>query len=140
MNGLFIDTSGWAAFLVRSEPFHDKATFLLDQARRNQRPIVTTNYVLTELVALLTSPMRVPRREQVRILETLRFASWIHILHIDPEQDAASWRLLGSHHDKKWSLVDCASFIVMRERSIASALTNDRHFEQAGFIRLLKDC
>jgi len=94
---------------------------------------------MTELVALLTSPMRVPRREQVRIVETLRFANWIHILHIGPEQDEASWQLLATHDDKDWSLVDCASFIIMRERSIATALTNDRHFEQAGFIRLLKD-
>ena len=47
---------------------------------------------MTELVALLTSPMRVPRREQVRIVETLRFANWIHILHIDPEQDEAGWQ------------------------------------------------
>lgn len=138
MNGLFIDTSGWAEFLVRSEPFHDQAVFLLDHARRNNRPIVTTNYAIAELVALLTSPMRVPRREQVRIVGTLRSADWIRILHVDPVQDGAAWDLLVRHGDKVWSLVDCAGFVVMREHSIAVALTTDRHFEQAGFTRLLK--
>ena len=33
--------------------------------------------------------------------------------------------------DKKpYSLCDAASFVVMRERSIAEALTTDKHFEQ----------
>ena len=39
--------------------------------------------------------------------------------------------------DKSWGLVDCASFIVMRERGITEAFTTDIHFEQAGFSRLL---
>ncbi|MEX0612775.1 MAG: PIN domain-containing protein [Pirellulales bacterium] len=39
--------------------------------------------------------------------------------------------------DKSWGLLDCASFIVMQERGITEALTNDHDFEQAGFTRLL---
>jgi hypothetical protein len=54
------------------------------------------------------------------------------------EQDQAAWRLLTTHIDKMWSLADCASFVVMKERSITTALTTDHHFEQAGFVRLLK--
>lgn len=132
MSGYFVDTSLWAAFLLRSEPFHDKAVSLLDQARKKGWTIVTTNYVIAELVALLTSPMRVPRREQVRIIETFRSASWIRIVHVDPAQEGAAWNLLASHDDKKRSLVDCASFVIMREHAIAAALTTDHHFEQAG--------
>ena len=40
--------------------------------------------------------------------------------------------------DKDWSLTDCISFIVMRDRRIVEALTGDHHFEQAGFVALLK--
>jgi predicted nucleic acid-binding protein len=29
-------------------------------------------------------------------------------------------------------------FVVMQQRGLAEALTTDHHFEQAGFIRLLK--
>lgn len=36
------------------------------------------------------------------------------------------------------SVVDCISFVVMEEEGITDALTGDRHFEQAGFIALLK--
>ena len=138
MNGRFVDTAGWAAFLVRSEAFHDQAVFLLDHVRENGQPVLTTSYVMAELVALLTSPMRVPRREQIRIVGTLRSAAWIRIVHVDAFHDEAAWQLLARHEDKTWSLVDCASFVVMREHSITAALTSDRHFEQAGFTRLLR--
>ena len=36
-------------------------------------------------------------------------------------------------HDKNWTLTDCTSFVVMRERNVTEALTGDKHFEQAGF-------
>ena len=39
--------------------------------------------------------------------------------------------------DKQYSLVDCISINVMRQRDIQEILTNDRHFSQEGFVRLL---
>ncbi len=39
--------------------------------------------------------------------------------------------------DKDWSLTDCISFVVMQREQIQEAFTSDKHFEQAGFIRLL---
>jgi uncharacterized protein len=48
------------------------------------------------------------------------------------------WQLLASRQDKAWSLVDCSSFVTMQQNKITEALTNDHHFEQTGFIRLLK--
>lgn len=36
-----------------------------------------------------------------------------------------------------WSLVDCASFVLMEDRQITAALTSDHHFVQAGFRALL---
>lgn len=41
--------------------------------------------------------------------------------------------------DKEWSLVDCISFGVMQDEKLTEALTGDRHFEQAGFVALLKE-
>ena len=39
--------------------------------------------------------------------------------------------------DKDWGLTDCISFVVMQREQIQEAFTSDKHFEQAGFIRLL---
>jgi predicted nucleic acid-binding protein len=45
--------------------------------------------------------------------------------------------LLRRQLDKTYSLCDAVSFLVMREKGLTDALTTDRHFEQAGFRRLL---
>jgi predicted nucleic acid-binding protein len=42
------------------------------------------------------------------------------------------------YQDKDWTLTDSTSFLIMRERGITEALTADRHFEQPGFIAMLK--
>ena len=48
------------------------------------------------------------------------------------------WQLLKNRQDKEWSLVDCVSFVLMQQRGMTETLTTDRHFDQAGFVRLLK--
>jgi predicted nucleic acid-binding protein len=40
--------------------------------------------------------------------------------------------------DKEWSLTDCITFAVMAREGLTDALTGDHHFEQAGFVALLK--
>lgn len=47
-------------------------------------------------------------------------------------------RFYDDRSDKEWSLTDCISFVVMLREKITEALTGDRHFEQAGFVALLK--
>lgn len=47
-------------------------------------------------------------------------------------------QLSNNRPEKEWSLTDCISFVVMKERRIKEALTGDHHFEQAGFVALLK--
>jgi predicted nucleic acid-binding protein len=138
MPEIFADTSGWAAVFGRTDPFHARARFLIEQLDTDGVQVVTTNYVLAELVSLLTRPMRISRPHQVTMLDSIKSATWVQVVHIDPDLDAEAWALWRRHGDKEWSLIDCASFVVMRRQGITDALTSDRHFEQAGFVRLLK--
>ena len=48
------------------------------------------------------------------------------------------WQLFTTRSDKEWGLTDCISFVVMQDYQIDRAFSSDRHFEQAGFVRLLK--
>ena len=137
MNEVFVDTSGWASFFVATEPHHAKAVELMTQWQQQNGRVVTTNYVLSELVALFTSPLRVSRSKILDYIQTIRSMIWGEVVHIDLSLDEAAWQLFGNRLDKKWSLVDCAGFVVMQQRGLTDALTTDRHFEQAGFIRLL---
>lgn len=137
MNEIFTDTSGWASFFLEDDWHHAKAFSLITQWKQQNRNIVTTNYVLSELIVLLGS--RGQRRSTIlNYIETIRSADWVEIVHVDEALDTKAWQLLANRLDKKWSLVDAVGFVVMEERGITEALATDRDFEQAGFDRLLK--
>ncbi|MYB02234.1 type II toxin-antitoxin system VapC family toxin [Candidatus Poribacteria bacterium] len=136
MNEVFADTSGWASFFREQERHHARAVALMTQWQEENRHVVTTNYVLGELIALCER-LRVPRSRGVSYIQSIRAETWIEIVHIDEQLDVRAWELLENRLDKTWSLVDCASFVVMEQRGLTDALTTDHHFEQAGFVRLL---
>ena len=138
MAELFVDTSGWANLIDPGEPFHAVAVKAYHAARSGNQRVVTTSYVLVELVAVMTSPLRIPRPTVVRTIDGIRNSPWIEVVHVDANLDADAWQLLSRRLDKEWSLVDCASMVLMQRRGITEALTSDHHFEQAGFVRLLK--
>lgn len=137
MSELFCDTSGWGDLVDPTQPYHTLAANLYRSARNDSRRIITTNYVVSEVVALFTSPLRISRSTTVAFIESLKSSPYVEVIHIDRTLDQEAWELLANRQDKLWSLVDCSSFVVMRQRSIVEALTTDHNFEQAGFARLL---
>jgi predicted nucleic acid-binding protein len=134
----FADTSGWAAWADSSERFHSLAVVAFEEVWHQRGRVVTTNFVLAELTALLTRPMRVPKPQQIQLLGDIRRDSGVAVVCVDAALEAAAWHLWQARPDKEWTLVDCASFVVMQQRGLTEALTTDHHFEQAGFVRLLK--
>ena len=138
MNKIFADTADWGHLLDAAQPYHTQATTFYRSARQQGRRLVTTNYVIAELAALLHSPLRIPRPMIVSLINNLKTSLWIDVLHISSEIDDQAWQLFSQRLDKHWSLVDCSSFIVMRQYGIQESLTTDHHFEQAGFSCLLK--
>jgi predicted nucleic acid-binding protein len=134
----FVDTSGWAEVADRTLLFHAQAAAACAEVSEQGGRLVTTSLVLAELTALLTSPLRMPKVQQIQLLDDLQADPLIEVVHVDPGLQNAAWHLWRSRLDKNWSLTDCVSFLVMHQRGITEAVTSDRHFEQAGFMRLLK--
>ena len=89
-------------------------------------------------MALLNSPLRVSRSRLFEIIDAIKIVDYVELIYIDKATDDLAWQLCKNRLDKTWSLVDCTSFIIMQNFEILEALTTDHHFEQAGFIRLLK--
>jgi predicted nucleic acid-binding protein len=138
MPDLFGDTSGWGHLVDPTQSFHTQAASHYRNARQQGSKVITTNYILLEVVALLTNPLRIPRPSIVAFIEGLKSSPNVEIVHVDTALDAEAWQLLRSRQDKQWSLVDCSSFVLMSRRGIQDALTTDHHFEQAGLVCLLK--
>jgi len=97
---------------------------------------VTTEWVLTELADGLTSSRNRSIFFQTR-QELLSDAN-VEVVSLDMRLYEEGVRLYTSRPDKEWSLTDCISFVVMQREEIVAALTEDHHFEQAGFVALLK--
>jgi len=133
MTRLFADTSYYLALLSRNDEVHSQALKLTPDLTA---PMVTTGFVLTELVdAMSRAPWRPLAVEFVRGLCN---DGRVDVVPASQQLFDAGLNLFAQRQDKDWSLTDCISFVVMRERGIADALTADRHFEQAGFNVLIK--
>lgn len=137
MSRIFVDTAGWAALANQREYHHQAAKDIFDKAWTDGTHLFTTSLVLAELTSLLTR-MRITKTKQVELIDDLTDDTSVRIIFIDEEHNAASWKLWRERLDKEWSFIDCSSFVVMNLLGITDAVTSDHHFEQAGFIQLLK--
>jgi predicted nucleic acid-binding protein len=59
------------------------------------------------------------------------------VIDFEPSLGEAAVEMYGARADKEWGVIDCLSFVVMKQRALEAALTFDHHFEQAGFAALL---
>jgi len=134
-NNLFVDTSGWAYFLDRQDPLHTEVVAFVQRALTQRRHLVTTNYVITELVAILSSRYHLPRQQVIQAINAIKTDPSVEMIYIEHSLDDEAWNLLETRLDKEWSLVDASSFVVMKHYGLTEALTTDHHFTQAGFVR-----
>ena len=99
--------------------------------------MTTTAWVLVEMADALASST-IGRAEFLSTWSDLQADPDAEIIGCDDQLLADGIQLYSQRPDKQWSLTDCVSFVVMQRRGITDALTKDHHFEQAGFVALLK--
>ncbi len=130
---MLVDTSGFLCLYEKKEPHHEKAIKFYDSAKAR----LTTSYVLAEYTA--SAQIRgISRREIIKFSTRILDDEEIDIVWIDENLHRQAIELIQKREDKNYSVCDAAGFVLMREREITEALTTDKHFEQEGFIRLLK--
>lgn len=98
--------------------------------------LVTTRWILMEVADGLAASRA--RRIVKSAFEDLEQDHRFRIVEPSSELYVRSLALYGARPDKEWSLTDCTSFVVMTDLGVTEALTGDKHFEQAGFVALLK--
>ncbi len=133
MSPIFADTSFYAAIVNRRDQLHARATAA---AAKTAAPVLTTEFVLLETANFCTSG--IGRAVFLRLMENLRREDTIEIVPATTTAFQQGLDLFAARPDQEWSLTDCISFQLMRERGITDALTADKHFEQAGFRALLR--
>lgn len=132
---VFVDSTAWIALLHSRDELHDRAISDYGRLIKEARPLVTSSLVLMEVANTLRAPGH--RRLVLELEQRCRNSRIGEVVWVDEAMYQAGWELFRQRPDKAWSLVDCTSFVLMRERNIEEALTADHHFEQAGFKKLL---
>jgi len=133
MKAVFADTFFFLAAVNPDDAAHDRAMQFSDNY---DGPLLTTAWVIIELADALAS--REQRHAFRELHESLATDARVEILPADQPLFERGLKLYFDRPDKDWSLTDCISFVVMKERKIADAATGDHHFDQAGFHALLR--
>jgi predicted nucleic acid-binding protein len=101
----------------------------------DKRRFVTHHGVLLEIGNALSSTHL--RLLTIKWKAKLDDSKTVKIVELNDYLYQAGWRLYANRQDKDWGIVGCISFMLMEKEQIREALTADRHFEQAGFVKLL---
>ena len=126
---IFADTSGIYALLDADDRHHERAKMALGSWLEQSTSLVCSNYVLLETIALVQRRLgMVAARRFCQEMEPLFQVYWV-----DQELHSAAVGTLLTVGARNLSLVDCASFELMRRLEIRTAFAFDRHFAQQGF-------
>lgn len=134
LRATFVDTLYVAALVNERDEHHEKANRLVEEY--DNLPLITTDAVLLEIGNGLARNFK---KQAIEVIEETFNSSRIELVRVDESLFDKGFELYKSHADKTWGLVDCISFVVMREQRITDALTSDKHFVQAGFRALMLD-
>jgi len=125
----FVDTWFFIARLDRLDSHHRRA--LRIEGEVTGADLVTHDHVLSEVLSYFSDAGAVARQ---RGAATIRRAMRdLTVVTPDARLFRRALDLYEARPDKAYSLVDCMSMIVMRDRNITHILTNDHHFTQEGF-------
>ena len=131
MKQAFLDTGYVLALELANDQNHRPVTDHWHRVTGGLPSLVTTSYVFDEIVTFFNS--RSHHGKAVEVGNNLLQSTTVKMIQVDEELLQLGWRYLVRHQDKRYSLTDCISFVVMDRLGIASAFTVDRHFKQAGF-------
>ncbi len=130
---VFVDTSAFLSLLDIDEQNHDNAQRIWARLVQQNTPLFCTSYVLAETAALIQNRLglRQLRAFHENVFPFLR-VTWVDaILH-----EAGMTAVLAANR-RRLSLVDCVSFVAMRQSGLDAAFAFDNHFAEQGFHLLL---
>jgi uncharacterized protein len=129
---ILVDSGAWYALSDGRERHHADAIGLFSRLTRGEfGRILTTDYILDETYTLLRMRLGIGAVRALRDLLTR--SSSLQIVRVSDQDFEHSLDLMLSHGDKRWSLTDCTSFVLMRELEVPNAFTFDINFTEAGF-------
>lgn len=135
MKTVFADTLYFVALFNARDQWHQQAIAASNAIAAAQ--LVTTEDVLVELLNFFSEFGNTTRSGAATQIKTILSRADIDVVHQSHDSFIAGLALYQARPDKGYSLTDCISMNVMRERTIQHILTHDDHFRQEGFTVLI---
>ncbi len=125
---IFVDTSFFFALFSEEDVNHRRVVEVVESLPRASFPdlLVTTDHVVFETITLVR--YRVSHQRAVFVGERLYAEHMARIHRTTFDEQRAAFEYLARHDDKKYSSVDCLSFVVMEKLGIREALAVDADF------------
>ena|SRR5690348_7039381 len=136
MRVIFADSGYWIAAFNPRDGLHQRAIEISDQL--GQFRFITSEMVLVEVLNAFSKMGPHLRKIATSAVQEITNDSTIEVIPQTRRLFREALSLYSMRADKEWSLTDCASFVIMKQRGIDEALTDDHHFDQNGFKALLK--
>lgn len=136
MSKLFLDTGYVIALEAEDDEHHQEARQHWEKLAQQRPSLVTSTYVFDEIVTFFNSRGR--HAKAVEIGRRLLRSPHIRLVQVDVSLFEEGWSYFQGRPDKRYSLTDCISFVIMARERVREALCFDGHFEQAGFQQLPK--
>jgi len=129
MKLVFVDTSGFYAFLDGTDPFYPTARDCFLRSGQEGWRLLTTNYVMQESWALIQA--RLGWNAMDAWLDHV--VTRTEVVWVDGALHALGAARCRQARERRLSLADCVSIEVMRQRGITAAIASDEHFAREGF-------
>lgn len=126
---VFVDTSALLAVLDRSDERHGAARRAWTDLLQGSRALVCHNYILVETSAVLARRLGL---EAVRLFEQ-DVVPALRVAWVTREIHAAAVAAQLAAGRRALSVVDCASFEIMRRTGLRAVFAFDPHFREFGF-------
>jgi len=134
MTEVFLDTGYIIALEAADDQCHQDAVQHWQSLSSSLPRLVTTSFVLNEVVTFLNS--RNQHSKAVEVGNRLMGSPSVQFVHVNEVLFYEAWQYFERHADKAYSLTDCISFVLMEKHGMRTALAFDKHFSQAGFQKL----
>ncbi len=135
MRRVFADTYYWIALLNDQDQGH-AAAMAISHSLRNAA-IVTTQEVLSEVLTFFCEHGHQVRQTAAAFVRQILIDPTITTRPQSDQSFLSGLALYEARPDKEYNLTDCISMQAMRSEAITEVLTNDLHFAQEGFTKLL---
>ena len=120
MNKVFLDTSYAIALSAINDINHARAVAIADEMEADNTHFVTSRAILLEIGNALSRLRH--RAAAISLLTALENDPKLKIIPMSDDLYRRALEIFRDRVDKEWGLIDCVSFVVMKDEGLTEAL------------------